>query len=326
MNDFLEKINQESILFFDIECVRRSEELKKDTKEYELYMKKTRNRDTDEFLLHDELVEDYAKRAALKMGYQKIVSIGVGFIRKGDVYIKHIDGEEEDILKEFFNLTNHFDYLCGHNIIGFDLPICLFNAARYFNPNKLLKPAFNTSGKKPWELKSILDTMDIIKGTHFSNISLSEALYHFGIEDSKDDIDGSQVSQTYYTEGVDKINIYVKKDVFAVVNLFRALTFQDRFVDFIDRNSEEGNEEKMEFSPLKYLYNCDRMSDEVKEVLKNQLLKSGKKPTKKEVGHIREIIESVYIRTEFMKEDKPDVVEAKKAEVSNFLKELGWVK
>jgi len=81
MNQTIKKVNQEKILFMDIEDVRRSKELDINSREFELYRKKTRNRETDEYLPNDEVVKEYQKKGALKMCYTKIVCIGVGFIK-----------------------------------------------------------------------------------------------------------------------------------------------------------------------------------------------------------------------------------------------------
>ena len=55
MNQTIKKVNQEKILFMDIEDVRRSKELDINSREFELYRKKTRNRETDEYLPNDEV-------------------------------------------------------------------------------------------------------------------------------------------------------------------------------------------------------------------------------------------------------------------------------
>ena len=121
-------------------------------------------------------------------------------------------------------ITQNFKYICGYNIIQFDLPICSYNASKYFDITSVLNPLFNVSQKKIWDMRNVIDLMDVVRGTHFSNISLDEALYHYDIPSSKDDISGSQVSEVYYSEGPERIYEYVKKDVFATVNLFLKLT------------------------------------------------------------------------------------------------------
>jgi hypothetical protein len=45
MNKTLKLINEESVLFFDIEVVRKNKELDLNSKEFELFQKKTRNKE-----------------------------------------------------------------------------------------------------------------------------------------------------------------------------------------------------------------------------------------------------------------------------------------
>src|SRR5690554_6751003 len=100
MNKKFQSYKIEDIIFFDAEVVRANKELEIDSREYELFQKQTRNRETDEFLTDEELMEEYEKRAALKRGYSKVITIGVGFVKDGIPYIKDISGEEEYVIKE----------------------------------------------------------------------------------------------------------------------------------------------------------------------------------------------------------------------------------
>ena len=316
MNTNFKSIKVEDILFFDMECVRRNKELDVNSKEFELYQYKLRNRETDELPSVEVTVEDYNRRGALKMGFNKIVTIGAGYVRNSKLYIKHIQGTEEEVLNEFFKITQNFKYICGYNIIQFDLPMCVYNASKYFDITSILNPAFNVSQKKIWDMKNVIDLMDVIRGTHFSNVSLDEALYHYNIPSSKDDISGAQVSEVYYTEGPDRIYEYVKKDVLATVNLFLKLQYNPTFDSFIDRS---GNKDKeMELPLLGKLYLQNYLSEEIKEELEKILSK--KKITKKDKENIQIILEGVYIRDEFMASDDKETIERKKMEVSEFLK------
>jgi predicted PolB exonuclease-like 3'-5' exonuclease len=319
MNINFKRISIENVLFFDIEAVRFTENLDPNSKEFQLYQKKIRNRDTDELPTEAETIADYEKRAALKMGYTKIVTIGVAFVRAGEVYVKALTGEEKQVLKQLFEIMGQFDFICGVNILGYDLPQCYINAAKYFDYTDIVPDKFVTSGKKPWELKYVIDLMDVARGTHYANMSLDEMLYHFGLESSKTDIDGSQVSRVYYEGGIDRIVEYVKKDVFANVNLFRALQFERPYADFIDRSGTvtETREEK---TALQRLYQKDYLADDIKKELQVKLKKA--KPTKKDMAFIQDILENVYNRTTFMAEDSKEVRESKLAEIQEFLKTI----
>ena len=84
-----------------------------------------------------------------------------------------------------------------------------------------LPPTLDLPGKKPWELKHLLDTMTLWKfGDYKSYTSLKLLCGVFGIPTPKDDIDGSEVGRTYWEEGyLERIHIYCRKDVVATAQL-----------------------------------------------------------------------------------------------------------
>lgn len=326
MNQTIKKINEESVLFFDAEVVRRSKELDINSREFELFQKKTRNRETDELLPDNEVVEEYSKRAALKMCYTKIVTIGVGFIKDGEVHIKALTGEENEIIEQFCKIAKSFDYVAGANIIGYDLPMITNNGYRYFDVCELLPDRFLVSGKKPWELKNVVDLMDIFKGTHYANSSLDEICYHFNLPSPKTDLDGSMVSEEYWSNGVDKIAQYVKQDVFASVNVFKKMRFEPIFENFLDKNSVKEETAVEEKDWLKELHREGRLTKEIKAGLKEQL-KGKKKPTKKEREQLFQILRGVYLQTDFIngQQDNKDTIKRKEEEIEELLEEM-WKK
>lgn len=289
MNKQLKQINQEQVLFFDLEDVRRSKDLDIDSREFELFRKKTRNKETDEYLPNDEVIKEYLKKGALKMGYTKIVSIGVGFIKDGQVHIKALEGDEESIIKQFCTIAQSFNYVCGANILAFDLPMLVNNGYRYFDVCEVLPDRFITSGKKVWNLDKVVDTQEVFKGTHYYASSLDEVCYHFDLPSPKSDLDGSQVSDEYWENGLEKINRYVKQDVFACINVFKKMRFEHPFETFIDKN-EVSTEQPIveELSILKRLYVQKDLTEENKKEL-SELLKR-KKLVKKDKEKLLDLV------------------------------------
>ncbi len=313
MNQTIKRINEERVLFFDLEVVRRNKELSLDSKEFELFQKKTRNKETDELLPDNEVVEQYNKRAALKMCYTKIVSIGVGFIKEGEVHIKALEGGEESLLKQFCTIANSFDYVCGANILAYDLPMVAVNGMRYFDVPETLVDRFLTSGKKPWNLDRCLDLMDIFKGTHYANTSLDEMCYHFEIPSPKTDLDGSMVSNEYWENGLEKINKYVKEDVFASINIFKKMRFESIFTNFIDKNIGSSEALIQEQPILTQLYTSKQFNEEVKDYLRSLNLQ-----TEEDRINLKKIILSNYQA----KGDKVAVKKEKEKEVNDFINSI----
>ena len=280
MNQTIKKVNQEKILFMDIEDVRRSKDIDINSREFELFRKKTRNRETDEYLPDNEVVLEYQKKAALKMCYTKIVCIGVGFIKDNEVHIKSLEGTEEEVIKQFCTIAQSFDYMCFSNGIAFDLPMVINNGYRYFDVCEVLPDRFITSGKKQWNLDRLIDLQEVFKGTHYYASSLDEMCYHFDLPSPKTDLEGSQVSDEYWNNGIEKISKYVKQDVFACVNLFKKMRFEPPFETFLDKNSITNVEPFVGEIPILQRINNKQLSDKEKEELKQIFTK--KKITKKD--------------------------------------------
>jgi len=84
-----------------------------------------------------------------------------------------------------------------------------------------LPNSLDISGKKPWETKHLLDTLEMWKFgdyKHYTSLNLLTNL--FGIPSPKDDIDGSEVGKVYWNEkDLARICVYCEKDVLAVVQL-----------------------------------------------------------------------------------------------------------
>lgn len=321
MNQTIKKVNQERILFMDVEDVRRSKELDVNSREFELYRKKTRNRDTDEYLSNEDVILEYHKKAALKMCYTKIVCIGVGFIKDGEVHIKSLEGTEEEVIRQFCTIAQNFDYMCFSNGIAFDLPMVINNGYRYFDVCEVLPDRFVTSGKKQWNLDRLLDLQEIFKGTHYYASSLDEMCYHFDLPSPKTDLEGSQVSDEYWNNGIEKISKYVKQDVFACVNLFKKMRFEQPFSTFIDKNELATVQPFVQELPLlQRIYNSNQITLDVKNEIEELIKK--KKPTKKEKEHLFTILRGVYIRADFENNDQDSkkTIEQKENEIKELLK------
>ena len=235
MMSLLDSFDLYNILFLDIETVPGNpdfEALPEDLQELWAVKSKSILRRHGEELEYDEIAATYADRAGIYAEFGRIVCISVGFLTKGAegeapvLRLKSFANHSESLLlKEFSELLGkHFNSpdrfaICGHNIKEFDVPyIC-----RRLMINQLPFPRMlDIAGKKPWETKHLLDTMDLWKfgdGKSYSSLKLLTAI--FGIPSPKDDIDGGDVAAVYWQErDLDRIAAYCEKDVQATVQLF----------------------------------------------------------------------------------------------------------
>ncbi len=235
----LEHINIQNILFLDIETVPIQPTFEQLPEKYQaLWKLKARQvlRKYDEELTTEEVVQAY-ERAGIYAEFGKIVCISVGYVasRDGQLSMRlksFADEDEKTLLVEFSDLiATHYNnpnqyFFCGHNIKEFDIPYLCRRMVIY--GLKLPRP-LDISGKKPWETKHLLDTLELWKFgdyKHYTSLSLLTTL--FDIPTPKDDIDGSDVSRVFWEEqDLARIAIYCEKDVVAVIQLFLKFQGQD---------------------------------------------------------------------------------------------------
>ncbi len=224
-----------NVLFLDVETAPGKpdfEELNEELQELWSIKCRTILRKTQDELEYDEIAEAYNTRAGIYSEFGKIICVSVGFLTRQPgsteplLRLKSYSSHVEAVLLDDFSelLTRHFNSpekfaLCGHNIKEFDIPyIC-----RRMLVNQLPLPKMlDIAGKKPWETKHFLDTMEMWKfGDHKNYTSLRLLAAVFDFPSPKDDIDGSQVAGIYWEErDLDRIARYCEKDVLATAQLY----------------------------------------------------------------------------------------------------------
>lgn len=224
-----------NILFLDIETVpgvADFEELPEELQELWGIKSRTILRKGAEELEYDEIAEAYQTRAGIYAEFGKIICISVGMLNKQPgsdeplLRLKSFTNHTEatllddfsDLLDKRFANPDKFA-LCGHNIKEFDIPYM----CRRMLVNQLPLPRLlDIAGKKPWETKHLLDTMEMWKFGDIKNYtSLRLLAAVFGFPSPKDDMDGSEVAGVYWQErDLDRISTYCEKDVLATAQLF----------------------------------------------------------------------------------------------------------
>ncbi len=176
--------------------------------------------------------ELYRQKAGIYSEFAKVICISLGIISNEDgsaFRLKSIYGDNEsEILMEFAGLLDKYyadtqnSWVCGHNIKEFDIPFL----CRRMVVHRIPLPAIlQISGKKPWELHYLLDTMDMWKFgdyKHYTSLDLLANILH--IPSPKDDIDGSEVGRVYWeAQDLERIARYCEKDVRTVARVFLRL-------------------------------------------------------------------------------------------------------
>ena len=215
-----------NILFLDIETVSQYRSFEDVPDEWkELWRHKA------ESLLRDKqpaTPEEIYGRSAIYAEFGKIICISCGIVsgppadRK--LSLKSFSGDDEktllggfaDLLRKW--APDHSKYLCAHNGKDFDFP---YLCRRMVIHGVTIPAVLNISGKKPWEVQHI-DTMDLWKfGEYKSFVSLNLLARTLGIPTPKDDINGSQVGEVYWSQGdLPRIVTYCQKDVITVAQVY----------------------------------------------------------------------------------------------------------
>lgn len=244
MSGFLKFNRLKHILFLDIETVSLKSGFDQLSEIGQAHWKKkarqfTRKPDVDE----TELRELYKLRSGIYAEFSRIICISVGFFTLKSKAIesfrvKSFYGEDETqilssfkaLLEDHFNQTEK-NFLCGHNLREFDIPfICRRMLINGLELPKLLK----LTGKRPWQIKHVLDTLDLWRFGDFKNYTSLDLLASvFDIPSPKDDIDGSQVHEVYWqTKDLNRIRMYCERDVVTVAKLILKLNSMDALSDF----------------------------------------------------------------------------------------------
>ncbi len=217
-------------LFIDIETVSEKENYNELDERFKiLWSKKSTQFKRDIEFSEENIAQSYKDKAGIFSEFAKVVCISVGFLRKeGHNYVlrlKSFQGnDEKELLIGLKHLLNKGfndpfnSFICGHNIKEFDIP---FLCRRMMIHNIEIPDIIQVAGKKPWETKQFIDTMELWKfGDNKNYTSLNLLAAVLGIPSPKDDIDGSEVGNVYWEENdLERISAYCQKDVKTVVQV-----------------------------------------------------------------------------------------------------------
>ncbi len=237
------------ILFIDIETssIHSSYSALTEQEQY-LWNIKARQLLRKEKVFNNEASELYAKKAAIYSEFAKIICISVGYFKTEKGRINEFrtksfyEQDEKVLLENFKNLLHiHFDKpdkqaFGGHNIREFDLP---FICRRMIINRVQIPKILDISGKKPWQVKHVYDTLELWRFGDYKNYSSLELLTSIlNVPGPKDDIDGSQIHNIYWNENdMERIVNYCEKDVYCSALVYLKMNQIDFQVDLPHKSS-----------------------------------------------------------------------------------------
>lgn len=226
MIDFLKNIPLTSIAVFDIETapqhIHPTELPPALQGEFFRRFKTAKEEDMWE---DDKFKQKYFGKAGLFSEWGKVVCVSISAFNKvGDIFTKSYYSQyEEELLEAVNKVLEKKEYICGHNVLNFDIPFL----ARRMVLNKI-KPTkkLNVFGLKPWACKNVIDTMTLWAGTSQSyRVSLNLLSQLLNLPSPKEDINGSDVGRVYWEEpgGLSRIVEYCERDTETTAKILKIL-------------------------------------------------------------------------------------------------------
>ncbi|HXG52062.1 MAG TPA: ribonuclease H-like domain-containing protein [candidate division Zixibacteria bacterium] len=192
------------ILFFDIETVPTEQALE------------------SRGLLEPQMQLDEAelvKKLSLSAATAKILCIGYAVEPPADSPARILDGDEREILREFWRLAFETNLFVGHNILDFDLRFIYQRSVIH-----QIKPSRDIPFAR-YRSAPVFDTMHEWSRWGREHVSLDVLARALDIPSPKEGLDGSKVYPYFRAGRLAEICEYCKRDVESVRQVYRRLTF-----------------------------------------------------------------------------------------------------
>lgn len=174
---------------------------------------------------YDSIDDAYKQNAGVISTYGKICCISFGYIdTNGSKQIRSFYGESEvEIVKSFNELLKKIEKknfaLSGFRINYFDIPWILHKLHKYD-----IQPAdiIYLYDKKPWDCR-IIDIADDWKSKFAWSFSFDELCYELKVISPKDNMNGSQVHDYFWSGRLEEIKTYCEKDVSCSIDVSKKI-------------------------------------------------------------------------------------------------------
>lgn len=192
------------IFFFDIETVPTDQALKENG------------------LLEAQIKLDEAeliKKLSLSAATAKIICLCYAVEPSLINSIEVLQGEETEIIKNFWKLAADCNLFVGHNILDFDLRFIYQRSVIH-----QIKPSRDIPFTR-FRNAPVFDTMQEWSRWGREHVSLDSLSKALGIPSPKENLDGSKVYPYYRAGKLAEIVEYCKRDVDSVRQVYKRLTF-----------------------------------------------------------------------------------------------------
>jgi predicted PolB exonuclease-like 3'-5' exonuclease len=182
---------------------------------------------TDQALSENGLLEaqikideaELIKKLSLSAATAKIICLCYAVEPSLTNSVEVLQGEETDIIKNFWKLAADCTLFVGHNILDFDLRFIYQRSVIH-----QIKPSRDIPFTR-FRNAPIYDTMQEWSKWGREHVSLDSLSKALGIPSPKEHLDGSKVFPHYRAGKLPEIIDYCKRDVASVRQVYRRLTF-----------------------------------------------------------------------------------------------------
>ncbi len=182
---------------------------------------------TDQALKENGLLEaqikldepELIKKLSLSAATAKIICLCYAFEPSLTNSIEVLQGEETEIIKNFWKLAADCNLFVGHNILDFDLRFIYQRSVIH-----QIKPSRDIPFTR-FRNAPIYDTMQEWSKWGREHVSLDTLSKALGIPSPKENLDGSKVYPYYRAGKLAEIVEYCKRDVDSVRQVYHRLTF-----------------------------------------------------------------------------------------------------
>jgi predicted PolB exonuclease-like 3'-5' exonuclease len=159
------------------------------------------------------------KKLSLSAATAKILCLCYAIEPSASGTVEVLQGEEADIIKNFWKLAVDCNLFVGHNILDFDLRFIYQRSVIH-----QIKPSRDIPFAR-FRNAPIFDTMHEWSKWGREHVSLDALSKALGIPSPKENLDGSKVYPYYRAGRIPEIVEYCKRDVDSVRQVYRRLTF-----------------------------------------------------------------------------------------------------
>jgi hypothetical protein len=284
-----------------------------------------KNYESRELYSDEEVTEKYKSLGWRNPLYSRITSLILAKEFNGELVVDYIVGEEKDLLQTFYNKLKNKHSDC--QLVHFDASIVLPYIGVRFDKNGFNPQHIHTDLKyqghnfKPWNLTGI-DIKEYYKGAGDYSFSLEDIANIKGIDYNFIHYDSEYTY--YHNEQFDSLKNSAINKIVTLSRVHRHIFELPQIEYKLLEDFVKNVEQEKPTNWLHELEKTNKLTLEIANGIKNQIMPVKKRLSKKDKDVIFETIKAVYVRDDFehRDQDSKKVIAEKETEINNLISGL----